>query len=294
VTKVPPWAQALVGRTVGGRYRLEHLAGSGGIGAVFRSLDLSRERLVAVKLLVPRLVDAERAAERFRREAAVAAQAAGRGVTQVLDFDVDPACGPFLVFEYLEGESLAARLRRQKRLPPAEAVSLARGVLDTLAAVHAQGVVHRDLKPANIFFSHEPDGRALVTVLDFGLARLIPPERQTVLAGPGAVIGTPAYMPPEQARGTPEIDLRSDLYALGAILYVCLAGRRPYEGSRARILAALLKRPPRSLRLAARGLPPALYLVIERAMARERDERFPSARAMGDALAPVLGLLARR
>jgi len=278
------WAESIIGRVLAGRYSIEGLLGMGGMGAVFRAVHLGLSRTVAVKLLVPKLVDDDNAVRRFQREAQAASAASRRGVTEVLDFDVDPVCGPFLAMELLQGESLAARLRRDGRLAPAEAIHIARTMLDTLAAVHAQGIVHRDLKPGNVFLSVDAAGQREVKLLDFGLVRLIRQEHHTQLTRPGAVLGTPAFMSPEQVRGESDVDHRTDLYAVGALLYTCLSGRRPFEGLPADILTAVVTKRPAPLRPLCPGLPDGVYGVVERAMSRDRTLRFPDARTMLDAL----------
>jgi serine/threonine-protein kinase len=273
-----------IGTVVSGRYRIDRLAGKGGMGSVFEATQLSLDRKVALKLLLPRLVDSERARKRFQREATAAAKAARRGVVEVYDFDFDPQAGPFLVMEFLDGDPLSTRLRRQGFLSPAEAIAVGLDVLETLAFVHDQGLVHRDLKPGNLFLVPQEGGTTSVKLLDFGLVRLVRSEFHTQITRPGALLGTPNYMPPEQARGQRDVDHRADLYAVGAILYHALAGKRPFTGSPVEILAALISGPPEPLESVRPEIPAPLCGFVEQAMQRDRDHRFQDARGMRRAL----------
>ena len=280
------WARTLEGRVLAGRYSVDRLVGEGGMGAVFAGTQLAVERKVAVKVLSPGVAGDVTIAERFHREAILAAKIARRGVPQIIDYDRDPDVGPFLVMELLEGESLADRVARRERLHPREACAIAAAVLETLEAVHAKGIVHRDLKPANVFLAREPDGSRQVKVLDFGVARLLAPAGEMTVQG--AVLGTPRYMAPEQALGDPGVDARADLYAVGAMLYACLGGKPPYAGiSGEAVLAAVRERPPESLANACPDLPPALCAIVDAATAWLPANRFQDAAAMRRAIEAV-------
>jgi serine/threonine-protein kinase len=208
---------------------------------------------------------------------------------QVLDFGIDPVVGPYIVMELLEGESLEARILREQKLSPTVTVSLLLPVLDALTSVHARSIVHRDLKPANLFVSRNEEGEESVKILDFGVARVRDGRRATTTAA-GLVVGTPRYMAPEQALGVADLDARADLYAIGAIAYTCLAGRPPYaELSHADVISAILSGPPTPLAQLVADIPPALLAVIEKAMARDRDQRFSTAAEMRAALLMAMG-----
>lgn len=276
------WAQTLVGRTVGERYALETLLDVGGMGAVFVGRHLEVDRPVAIKTVVPGALDA-RGAERLRREAQQAASVGGRGVVDVTDFGVDEVCGPFLVMELLEGETLGARLDRGP-IPLEEAVAIVDEVLATLARIHARGLIHRDLKPDNVFLARI-DGARVIKILDFGIARPMHRGDGDTLTAPGALVGTPRFMAPEQARDARGVDARADVYSVAAILYALLSGRRPYEDLAGDdLVTAMTAGPPRPLRELAPGVPPALAAVVDRSLARDPGRRPPDAASLRAAL----------
>jgi eukaryotic-like serine/threonine-protein kinase len=277
------WARLLEGRVLAGRYAIERLVGEGGMGAVFAATQLAVQRRVAIKVMLPGVAGDASAVERFHREATLVARIARRGVPQIIDFDRDPLAGPFVVMELLVGESLSDRLRRSERLHPRDAGSIAASMLETLEVVHEQGIVHRDLKPANVFLAREGPAERSVKILDFGVARVRAPYGD--MTGQGAVLGTPRYMAPEQAAGDRNVDARADLYAVGAVLYVCLGGKPPYAGVTGEdVLAAVVAGPPASLLEAAGDLTPALVAVVDRAMKRSPGARFQTAAEMRAAL----------
>lgn len=282
---VDTWSAQLVGRTLAGRYQLVRVLGAGGLGVVFEAKHVTVGKRVAIKVLLPDVRGNDRIVERFHREARAAAACAREGVVDVLDFDRDPECGPFIVMEYIDGETLSAHLNRLGPLPIADAVTICRAVLATLETVHAAGIVHRDLKPSNVMLTRTLEGRDIVKVVDFGVARDREARTGPALTSPGAVLGTPGYMAPEQAGGHEDVDARADLYAVGAILYGCLAGRPPFghlHGNEA-VRAALMGSPEALERLRP-GLPRELIAVVEQAMARNRLDRFPDAHRMHAAL----------
>jgi len=263
-----------------GRYRLVRAIGEGGMGAVFEAVHDDIGRRVAIKVLRPELARREAARTRFFREARAASRVRHPGVVQVHDVDTDDDTA-FLVMDLLPGEPLAARLARGP-LAPRELVDALLPALDGVACAHEAGVVHRDLKPANILLVPSSEGPRAV-VLDFGVSRLV--DEDSDLTGSLAVLGTPAYMSPEQARGARDVGPASDQFSLAAVLYACLAGHRPFEGQSPLELAFHIQRNARPpLAEAAPGAPPALVAVIERAMATDVADRFPSVRAFADAL----------
>ncbi len=272
-----------------GRYRLVRAIGEGGMGAVFEAVHDDIGRRVAIKVLRPELARREAARTRFFREARAAARVRHPGVVQVHDVDTDDDTA-FLVMDLLPGETLAARLARGP-LAPRELVDALLPALDGVACAHEAGVVHRDLKPANLLLVPSPEGPRAV-VLDFGVSRLV--DEDSDLTGSLAVLGTPAYMSPEQARGARDVGPASDQFSLGAVLYACLAGRRPFDGQSPLELAFHIQRNARpALAEAAPGAPPALVAVIERAMATDVADRFPSVRAFADALRAAVDAPAR-
>ncbi|MBX3274596.1 MAG: protein kinase [Sandaracinaceae bacterium] len=273
----------LLGAVLGGRYRVERVLGAGGMGTVYRGVQEPLGRPVAIKVLHEAYgVDAELIA-RFRREAELAASLHHPNVAQVTDFGVDGGRA-WLVMDLLEGTSLHGAIAAGAPLAAERVRRIATQVLSALEAAHARGVVHRDLKPDNVFLV-AVSGIELVKLLDFGIARLADPEH--AMTQTGRVLGTPAYMAPEQARGRP-VGPATDLFALGVVMYEALAGRRPFEGDNYHALMfAIVEQRPAPL---GDAVPPALAAIVERAMAKDPAERFESAAAMRaalDALGPL-------
>jgi len=234
---------------------------------------------VAIKVLHPEFSEHQDVRERFLREGYVANKVGHPGAVSVLDDDLTEDGQPFLVMELLEGESLDARIRRTKTLTTIEALFAADQLLDVLAAAHEQGIVHRDIKPANVFITKQGQ----VKLLDFGLAR-VRDSTSLIAAGTrdGVIMGTAAFMPPEQARGkTKEVDPRSDQWAVGALMFTALSGMFVHPGrSPMERLMAASKMPVRSIETAMPDLHKAVAMVIDRALAFEKDDRYPNARAM--------------
>jgi hypothetical protein len=263
-----------------GRYRILGRLGTGGMGTVYRAHDPHLDRIVALK--VPHLDGpveqrAERV-QRFQREARAAARILHPHVCPI--FDVGEHDGTaFVVMAFVEGQSLAELLTQRGPFTEREAVRLIRQVLDALAAVHEQGVIHRDVKPSNILI--DAAGRAVLT--DFGLAR--PEEPGTTLTSEGVVVGTPAYMAPEQAAGqADQVGPWTDLYAVGVVLYELLTGKLPFMGPLAVVLGAVLRDEPPSPRVYRPGLSPELEAVVLRALRKNPRQRFVAARDFSAAL----------
>jgi len=224
------------GAILDGRWRIETLLGTGGMGSVYRAEHVHVGRKAAVKVLHADLCRNAADRERFRREARVASRLRSPHVVEVLDFGEDAAGRPYLVMELLEGEPLRTVLDREGRLAPPRVVRLLRQLLDGLGAAHAEGIVHRDLKPENLWLSGS-GADELLRVLDFGIAKWSEPRGDATRTQAGLVVGTPEYLSPEQAVGG-EVDRRADLYAAGVLAFVMLTGRHPFDTSDLRALVA--------------------------------------------------------
>ncbi|MFC7528939.1 protein kinase [Actinoplanes sp. GCM10030250] len=257
------------GVTLGGRYRLEERIAGGGMGDVWRGTDEVLGRIVAVKILLPALLDEPGFAERFRGEARTMATINHPGVVDVYDYGSDQQIA-FLVMEYVEGDALSRTLSRVGRLTPARTMALVAQAADALQAAHANGIVHRDVKPGNLLV--RPNGTLVLT--DFGIARSAMVGQLTVA---GAVLGTASYISPEQAAGD-VATAASDVYALGVVAYQCLSGHRPFDGSTPiEIAMKHVRENPRPL---PGDIPPAVRAIVDRAMSKDPSARWPSASAM--------------
>ncbi|MGH7516215.1 MAG: protein kinase domain-containing protein [Gemmatimonadales bacterium] len=261
------------------RYELGRELGSGGMATVYLARDLRHDRPVAIKVLRPEIA-AGVGAERFLREVRLAARLQHPHILPVFDSG-DAAGRLWYAMPYVEGESLRHRLEREGCLGLDDALRLAREVADALDYAHRRGVVHRDVKPANILLS---DGHALLA--DFGVARAAATERES-LTQTGLAIGTAAYMSPEQAMGAAELDGRTDVYALGCVVFEMLAGHPPYRGPNAQaVVARHITEPVPSMRSATDGVPAWVDRVVQRALAKTPDERFSTAGDLARALVP--------
>ncbi len=282
--------ESLVGTTLDGRYRLvEHLA-SGGMGSIFRSEHVYMRKDLALKVLRPDLSALPDIAERFRREAEIAASLEHENIVRVTDFGRSPEGWLFLAMELLEGESLFERLRRSGPMMPEEASRVLVQVCRGLDAAHARGVVHRDLKPENVFLTARPPG--LVKILDFGIAKITDPRIVSDTQA-GMVVGTPEYLSPEQASGG-AVDGRADIYAVGLIAWRMLAGHHPFKAEDGRgllLMQATKQVPPITEARSDLAAWPELVEVIARACAKSVGDRYQSAADLAEALESCLGPL---
>ena len=276
---------ALIGQVLDGRYKIEDVLGQGGMGMVFRATQTSVHRPVAVKTLNPSLAAAPQFFERFRREAEIASRLRHPNVITIYDFGraQDGTC--YYVMELLEGESLRELVKRDGPMTLRRAVNVIEQACRGLAHAHEQGAVHRDIKPHNIMVQ-QLDKRDFIKVLDFGLVKALEQEDEQQLTSTGQVLGTPQYMPPEQAGGE-VVDHRSDLYSMGGVFYYCLTGTSPYGANTVRkALTAALTQPLPTVAAKRQGapVPPALEEFIQKALAREKEDRYQSAQEFLDAL----------
>jgi len=264
----------MIGRTIG-NYVVRDKIGEGGMGVVFRAEHPHINRRVAIKVLHPGADRNPEVVHRFFNEARAATEIRNEHIVEVLDFGTLPEGMPYLVMEWLDGESLGSLLRSARKLPLAQAALIMSGIARALRAAHGKGVVHRDLKPDNVFLVKRDGEPALVKVLDFGIAKLLatgmPAQYQTQT---GAIIGTPAYMSPEQCRGAKEIDHRTDVYALGVIGYQMLTGRLPFAADALGelLLKHLTETPPPADSLEP-SVPAPVSQILARALEKEPEKR---------------------
>jgi serine/threonine-protein kinase len=278
----------LEGRTLGGRWRIEKLLGIGGMSTVYEASHRNGWR-VAIKILRRDLAASRNARTRFLREGYVANRLRHPGAVAVLDDHVDSDGTVFLVMELLKGETLANRSKRSEGpLAWSDVLPIVERVLDVLAAAHHANIVHRDVKPENVFITKD----GAVKLLDFGIARLreSSPGDETFTKS-GATLGTPGFMAPEQARGLwMQIDARTDVWAVGALLFRLLTGRRVHEGSTPNeILIASATQPAPSVSTYVPDLPQPVADIVDRALQSEKDARWPDARSMQRAVLVALG-----
>jgi len=266
------------GSIIGGRYEVLSLLGRGGMGAVYRAHDRVLDETVALKVLRSEAAAAPDMARRFRSEIKLARRVAHPNVCRIYEYGED---GPrqYISMELVEGTNLKDVLRQRGALPPEEAYAVAVQVAEGLEAIHRVGIVHRDLKSLNVMI----DGHGTARVMDFGIAKKIAGEGTSSPSG-SYVVGSPEYMSPEQARGQ-SVDFRSDIYALGIVVFEAFTGRVPFRGDTpVATLLMQLETPPPLDGPAAAAIPPPLRPVLRRALAKDPSARYPSAREMADAL----------
>jgi serine/threonine-protein kinase len=280
-----------MGDVVEGKYRIDRFLAAGGMGTLVVATHLPLRQPVVIKFMSPLVMDNGSGIRRFTVEARAAARIHSEHVARVFDVSNLPNGVPFIVMEYLEGVDLSEVLGRRKSVPVAEAVDCVTQACQAVAEAHAAGVVHRDLKPANLFRCERADGKHVIKVLDFGVSKLLPrgdtESGELATTGPNVVMGTPLYASPEQLRGAREVDARTDVWALGVILYELVAGRPPFAGNTfMEICAKVAYTPPPPLRELRPEVPPGLWDVIVRALAKDPELRIQSVVELADAIAP--------
>ncbi|MEO5726767.1 MAG: serine/threonine-protein kinase [Byssovorax sp.] len=277
------------GDTIEGKYRIVRLLGEGGMGAVYEGENVRIHRKVAIKVLHAAVAAKADVVQRFEREAQAAGRIGSEHIVEVLDLGNLPEGDRFMVMEYLEGESLGERIKRKKRLSPHEVGHLLHQLLEGLAAAHAVGIIHRDLKPDNVFLMNSKGGQKdFVKVLDFGVSKFNALDSEMSMTRTGAVMGTPFYMSPEQARGA-KIDTRSDLYSVGVVIYQAVTGRVPFHAETFNELVfKIALESPEPAEIVAPGLDPAFAALIVRSMVRDPGGRFQTAQEFQAAVAQWL------
>jgi serine/threonine-protein kinase len=270
------------GSLVGGKYRLLRRLGTGAMGVVWAAVNETTLSEVAVKLLGAGQPEFR---QRLLREARSCGQLKHRNIIDIYDVATTEDGDPFLVMQLLQGETLAQRLKRLRRLEPAEAALIARDIARALTVAHAKHIIHRDLKPANIFLQEDEAAGFVVKVLDFGVAKnLAASDGLHTVAG--AAIGSLPYMSPEQAKADPNVDHRADLWSLGVVLFEMLAGRRPFQGGMSELILAVTRDPIPSLAQLVRGVDEGLVRVVDRCLERRLDLRVASAADLAKLLEP--------
>jgi serine/threonine protein kinase len=274
---------------IGGKYRVEREIGRGGFGVVVRAVHLQLHRPVAIKILTEgegNDVDWNQDAERFRREAQATAALRGEHVVRILDVDALETGAPYIVMEYLDGHTLHHVTHSRGPLSIQEAVDIAIQTCAALAEAHAAGIVHRDLKPANVFLAKVPQVGTVVKVLDFGVSKMGGSGNSHALTRTGAVIGTVAYMAPEQMLDAKRVDGRADLWSVGQILYEALSKQLPFGPQAAPTLVdSILTKPATPISALRPDVPPQLDGVLMRCFEKDAERRFQTASELGAALA---------
>lgn len=276
-----------VGDTFADKYRVEAILGKGSMATVLGARHLGLNEPVAIKVLHADMFEVPGMVERFVREARAASKIKGEHVVRVTDVDMLKNGVPFMIMERLDGADLAEVCKERGVLPIREAVDYVLQACEALAEAHALGIIHRDLKPANLFLARRPDGTTLIKVLDFGISKVTTnvTGEHYVKTAVGAMLGSPSYMSPEQMASARDVDPRTDIWALGVILYRLLTGELPFQAATASLLIKVVLKtspsPPSKLRP---DLPPELDKVILRCLEKDRTRRFASVAELAGAL----------
>jgi len=274
------------GDILAGKYRVERVLGVGGMGVVVAAHHIQLDERVALKFLLPQAVDSQEAVARFLREARAAVKIKNEHVARVTDVGQLENGAPYIVMEYLAGSDLSGWLEKHGALPIAQAVDFVLQACEALADAHSLGIVHRDLKPANLFCIQRSDGQLSIKVLDFGISKVMTPD------SPGhgmtkttALMGSPLYMSPEQMQQSKGVDARTDIWALGVILFELLCGRPPFDAEAVTELAIkVAMEPAPSVRAFRADAPPGLERAIARCLEKDRKNRFQTVGELAVAL----------
>ena len=284
-----PDTDPLLGATLAGRYQILQKIGQGGMGTVYKAIHTRMNRTCAIKLLAADQAEGQNPVERFNREAQMASRIDNPHAVVIYDFGETEDGVLYLVMEYVDGESLGRVLLQEKTFTPARVCSIARQIAEALGAAHTLGIVHRDLKPDNVMLGSRGGAADFVKVLDFGIAKTVSHDAAEDLTQTGFVLGTPAYMSPEQLSGE-KLDARSDIYSLALIVYQMLSGKLPFEGenTQARLIKRLIDSPV-PLRRNAPSISAELESAVMAGLARSRDDRPASAAAFANSLQACIG-----
>jgi Protein kinase domain len=276
------------GEIIDGKYRTIRLIGEGGMGAVYEAENIRIHRKVAIKVLHAGVAETVEAVQRFEREAQAAGRIGSEHIVEVLDLGNLASGDRYMVMEFMAGDSLSARIKSKGRLTPAELYPIAFQLLSALAAAHGAGIIHRDLKPDNVYLLRSRSGVAdFVKLLDFGISKFnqLSGDSGFSMTRTGAVMGTPYYMAPEQAKGAKDMDHRVDLYAAGVILYESVTGEVPFNADTFNeLLFKIVLEEPRPVQLLAPDIDAGFAAIINKAMARDPAARFQTAKEFQTAL----------
>jgi len=276
------------GSIVDDRFRIEEVIGEGGMGVVVRAVHLKLGSQVALKFLQPAALAERVVVERFEREARAAARLTSDHIARITDVGSLPNGAPFIIMEYLTGETLAAMLRRRGALPIAEASHIMSQVAEGLAEAHSSGIVHRDLKPANVFLASKPNGKTVVKLLDFGISKVeeglgVDPELTTATT----LLGTPNYMAPEQLVSAKTVDSRADIWSCGVVLHRMLSGQVPFDAdSIIQLSVKLMNEEPPDLSQLRGDVPPGLAKIVRKCLERDPKNRWQTTLDLSRALHP--------
>ncbi len=274
------------GTILAGKYRTARVLGQGGMGIVVAAEHVQLEQKVAIKLLLPEILSNQEVVQRFLREARASARIQSEHVVRVFDVGTLETGEPYMAMEFLDGKDLGDVVRERGRLSPREAVDYVLEACEALAEAHQLGIIHRDLKPSNLFLARRSDGSELVKVLDFGISKTSAPD-EGGMTRTSALLGSPLYMSPEQLTSSRNVDARSDIWALGIVLYELLTGRPPFvEDTLPQVIALVMHQPAPSLQDLAPEVPLALSDVVLRCLAKQPEGRFAHLGELSTALAP--------
>jgi serine/threonine-protein kinase len=282
------------GEILAGKFEVERVLGAGGMGIVVAARHTQLDQRVALKFLLPVACEVPGAVARFLREGKAAARITSEHVARVMDTGVLEGGAPYLVMEYLEGADLGAVVQRRGRVSVDEAIEYVLQACEAIVEAHDLGIVHRDLKPANLFLSKRADGSPLVKVLDFGISKVEGGGSRSQLTSASVLMGSPRYMSPEQMLSAKDVDARTDVWALGVILYELVTGKPVWQADTMQGLCALIASSPApSLRLSAPDAPEILDDVVAQCLAKSRDDRIASVADLALALEPIAPATAR-
>lgn len=275
-----------IGEVIAGKYRVDSVLGEGGMGVVVAATHIELDQLVALKFLLPAVATRPDLVQRFMREARAAVRIHSEHVARVLDVGTHNG-SPYMVMEHLQGSDLDQLLTEKGALPPQDAVGYVLEASEAIAEAHALGIVHRDLKPANLFLTRRPNGASIIKVLDFGISKSPATARDKNITAAAEIMGSPSYMSPEQLVSSASVDVRSDIWALGVVLYQMLSCDLPFlADTMPELVAIILAKPPEPMKLPRGPVPSGLQAVVARCLEKDPARRFSNVAELARALLP--------